>query len=160
MSAFTPFLNLYKPGGGSSGTITPDEVADVDRLNADFDIIDAFALATDGRLDTLEAGYADAAIALNGGWTNVVGAPVASVKRRGKLVSLNGRLNTGAGATTNAFVLPVGFRPAEQRVTSVQTGGNSMQTVIIGTDGVVTFFDMSIPTTDYRLASIPPWPAA
>lgn len=43
MPAFTPFLNLYKPGGGSTGLITPDEVVDVDRLNQDFDIIDTFA---------------------------------------------------------------------------------------------------------------------
>lgn len=43
MPAFTPFLNLYKPGGGSTGTITPDEVADIDRLNANFDLIDDFA---------------------------------------------------------------------------------------------------------------------
>lgn len=43
MPAFTPFLNLYKPGGGSTGLIVPDEVADIDRLNANFDSIDAFA---------------------------------------------------------------------------------------------------------------------
>lgn len=43
MPAFTSFLNLYKPGGGSSGAIVPDEVADIDRLNANFDAIDAFA---------------------------------------------------------------------------------------------------------------------
>lgn len=43
MPAFTPFLNLYKPGGGSTGLITPDEVADIDRLNANFDLIDDFA---------------------------------------------------------------------------------------------------------------------
>lgn len=43
MPAFTPFLNLYKPGGGSTGTIVPDEVADIDRINANFDAIDTFA---------------------------------------------------------------------------------------------------------------------
>ena len=43
MPAFTSFLNLYKPGGGSTGAIAPDEVADIDRLNANFDAIDAFA---------------------------------------------------------------------------------------------------------------------
>ena len=48
MPAFTSFLNLYKPGGGSSGTITPDEVVDIDRLNANFDLIDGFASSVDG----------------------------------------------------------------------------------------------------------------
>lgn len=43
MPAFTSFLNLYKPGGGSTGTITPDEVFDVDRFNANADLIDDFA---------------------------------------------------------------------------------------------------------------------
>lgn len=40
MPAFTSRLNLYKPGGGSSGTI-PDEVVDVDKLNDNSDKIDA-----------------------------------------------------------------------------------------------------------------------
>ena len=43
MPASTPFLGLYKPGGGSSGLITPDEVVDIDRLNTNADLIDAFA---------------------------------------------------------------------------------------------------------------------
>lgn len=47
MSATTPFLNLYKPGGGSTGLITPDEVADIDRLNTNFDSIDTWAQTTD-----------------------------------------------------------------------------------------------------------------
>ena len=45
MPAFTPFLNLYKPGGGSTGTILPDEVADIDRLNQNFDLIDSWSAA-------------------------------------------------------------------------------------------------------------------
>lgn len=43
MSAFTTFLNLVKPGGGSTGTVLPDEVVDVDKLNLNSDLIDAFA---------------------------------------------------------------------------------------------------------------------
>lgn len=43
MSATTPYLNLYKPGGGSTGLIVPDEVVDVDRLNANSDLIDTWA---------------------------------------------------------------------------------------------------------------------
>ena len=55
MPASTPFLGLYKPGGGSSGLITPDEVVDIDRLNTNADLIDASAGQMDTRLDTLEA---------------------------------------------------------------------------------------------------------
>lgn len=40
MPAFTSRLNLYKPGGGSSGAI-PDEVVDVDKINDNSDKIDA-----------------------------------------------------------------------------------------------------------------------
>lgn len=47
MSATTPFLNLYKPGGGSTGLILPDEVVDVDRFNANSDLIDTWAQTTD-----------------------------------------------------------------------------------------------------------------
>ena len=43
MPSFTPNLNLYKPGGGSTGLITPDEVVDIDRINANMDLIDAYA---------------------------------------------------------------------------------------------------------------------
>lgn len=43
MAESTPFLNLYKPGGGSSGLILPDEVVDIDRINANMDLIDTFA---------------------------------------------------------------------------------------------------------------------
>ncbi len=43
MPASTPFLGLYKPGGGSSGLILPDEVVDIDRINGNSDIIDQFA---------------------------------------------------------------------------------------------------------------------
>lgn len=43
MGATTPNLSLYKPGGGSSGTIVPDERVDVDRLNDNSDKIDVHA---------------------------------------------------------------------------------------------------------------------
>lgn len=43
MPASTPFLGLYKPGGGSTGLILPDEVVDIDRINGNSDIIDQFA---------------------------------------------------------------------------------------------------------------------
>ena len=41
MPDFTTRLGLYKPGGGSTGLITPDEVVDIDKLNSNSDKIDA-----------------------------------------------------------------------------------------------------------------------
>lgn len=43
MTAFTEVLNLYLPGGGSLGIGGDDEVADIDRLNQNFQKIDTFA---------------------------------------------------------------------------------------------------------------------
>ena len=43
MPAYTPFLSLYKMGGGSTGLITPDETVDVDRINQNMDAIDSNA---------------------------------------------------------------------------------------------------------------------
>lgn len=54
MPESTPNLSLYLPGGGSTGLITPDEVADIDRLVENFRVIDDFAGTTDNRLDALE----------------------------------------------------------------------------------------------------------
>ena len=41
MATNTTRLNLYKPGGGSSGLILPDEIADIDKINGNMDLIDA-----------------------------------------------------------------------------------------------------------------------
>lgn len=41
MSASTTRLALYKPGGGLTGAILPDEVADIDKINSNMDLIDA-----------------------------------------------------------------------------------------------------------------------
>lgn len=43
MGDYTTRLNLYLPGGGGSGTITPDEPADIDKLNGNFKKIDLAA---------------------------------------------------------------------------------------------------------------------
>lgn len=40
MGEYTDRLHLYKPGGGSSGLIVPDESVDIDKINANMDIID------------------------------------------------------------------------------------------------------------------------
>lgn len=54
MGANTPTLGLYKPGGGSSGLITPDETVDIDKLNDNSDILDSEALSVRNRLAPLE----------------------------------------------------------------------------------------------------------
>jgi len=41
MSANTSRVGLYKPGGGSIGLILPDEIADIDKINGNMDLIDA-----------------------------------------------------------------------------------------------------------------------
>jgi hypothetical protein len=43
MAGSTPNLGLYLPGGGSTGTWVPDEVADVDPINQNFQKIDTYA---------------------------------------------------------------------------------------------------------------------
>lgn len=65
MPAFTSFLNLYKPGGGSTGLITPDEVVDVDRINQNSDLIDAWAVKV-GNESTRQVHYAGLAAAMGG----------------------------------------------------------------------------------------------
>ena len=66
MAATTPFLNLYKPGGGSTGLIVPDEVVDVDRFNANSDLIDTWAQTTDTfRLAQLTRGQQYRGLAAN-----------------------------------------------------------------------------------------------
>lgn len=45
MTQFTPFLNLTKPGGGSTGLIVPPDRVDIDVLNDNSNKIDAFALS-------------------------------------------------------------------------------------------------------------------
>ena len=41
MGVYTPRAGLYKPGGGSTGLIVPDEIVDIDKINTNFDLIDS-----------------------------------------------------------------------------------------------------------------------
>lgn len=50
MPAFTPHLNLYLPGGGSLGIGGDDEVADIDKVNQDFQKIDTWAEEVDEKI--------------------------------------------------------------------------------------------------------------
>lgn len=100
-------------------------------------------------------------LSLNGGWSNVAGTGTASVRVTSGLVTLAGRLASGTGSTINALTLPAGFRPGENRVHAVSVGGTTgVQAVTISSSGNVAFPDMTIPTSDYRLSSIAPWPVA
>ncbi|MDY0829142.1 hypothetical protein SK224_08385 [Microbacterium sp. BG28] len=91
----------------------------------------------------------------NGGWSAL---QALSVRVRNGMASLNGRLDAGSGATVNGFQLPAEARPAVERVTSVMTSSNLVQTLIIQPTGNVVFFNLSLPASDYRMASVPPWP--
>lgn len=55
MAAHTTRLNLYLPGGGSSGTITPDEPVDIDKINDNMRLLDdaiGFRIVTSGTRPT------------------------------------------------------------------------------------------------------------
>lgn len=98
----------------------------------------------------------DVAITTAGGYTQT---QAATYRVRGGMVSLNGRLDAASPATTSAFTLPVGARPSATRVTQIMRG-SVLETVVIGTDGLVQLLNLTLPQTDYRLGSIPPFPAA
>ena len=158
MAATTPFLNLYKPGGGSTGLIVPDEVVDIDRINTNMDSIDTWAQGIDTLVNVLRNSTGDVDIVLNGGWSDTI--QNATVRVRNGWASMNGRLDAGTGATMTAFTLPAGARPTAQFVSSVMTSSNTLQTLIIQPGGDVIFYNLSLPASDYRLATVPPWPVA
>lgn len=130
-------------------------VQDLARMADDID--EALQVIVDDQLGT-----GDVLISLNGGWTvepGTTGSPP-SFRVRSGIVSLNGRIRAGTGATPHAFTLPVGARPTTERVTSVMTPANTFETLIVSPNGEVRFFNLSIPSNDYRLASVPGWAAA
>lgn len=111
-----------------------------------------------GRLIYSDTG--DQPISLNGGWSTEPGSPSPTYRVKGSMASLNGRIRAGTGATTHAFTLPPEARPSGEIVMGVMTDDSTFETVIINPSGAVTFYDLIIPATDYRLASIPAWPTA
>lgn len=102
----------------------------------------------------------DQPLTLFGGWAAEPSTPTPTYRVRNGVVSLNGRIRAREGATVDAFQLPAGARPSAQRVTSVMRPTNTFETALINTNGVVSFYNLIIPADDYRLASIPSWPAA
>ena len=98
----------------------------------------------------------DLALTTGAGYTQT---QAATCRVRGGMVSMNGRLDVASPGTTSAFTLPVGARPSATRVTQIMRG-SAFETVVIGTDGLVQLLNLTLPQTDYRLASIPPFPAA
>lgn len=103
----------------------------------------------------------ETSINLNGGWSVEPDGAPPTFRVRDGMVSLNGRIRAGASvATPHAFTLPSAARPVTERVVGVMRPNNTFETVIIRPDGQVLFYNVSLPANDYRLASIPPWPAA
>ena len=75
------------------------------------------------------------------------------------MCSMNGRIKATSGTGADKFTtLPVGVRPASQRTTFGYNSG-TYQTVIIDTDGGVSMYGRGTTAiSDFRLATIPPWP--
>lgn len=107
-----------------------------------------------GRLLAYDTGDVD--LTLQANWSD--SAQDSTYRVRNGVASLNGRLAAASGAGTTAFQLPAEARPSSTRTTSVMTGTNVFETVIIQAGGNVIFFNLTTPAGDYRLASIPPWP--
>lgn len=142
--------NIWTPDSGDDYALTVDLAATADTIQA----------ALNSKVSTVGYDSGNVPITLNGGWSNFSGT--ASVRVRGGMASLNGRISAAAsGPTQVAFVLPGFAFPSEERVTTVmRAAGNTYETLIIGVNGSVTFFNLTLPAADYRLASIPPWPVA
>ena len=150
MGAFTSFLNLYKPGGGSTGNITPDEVADIDKLNLNFDAIDAFAadITNNGpewtTLTTLGAGWiaTDSAIRYKKHGTTVDILPFAVGR------TVNQSISPGDSGVAPYVIgtLPSGFRPAAK--TFIGTGSIG----VAGTLGASRWF--ALPTGEVYFNSL------
>jgi len=54
MPAFTQNRNLYLPGGGSLGIGGADEVADIDKINQNFQELDTWSGEVDGKFGSLD----------------------------------------------------------------------------------------------------------
>jgi hypothetical protein len=65
MAGTTPNLGMYLPGGGSTGTYTPDEVADIDPLNQNFVKLDTFAGTVGNQTNRNQQYYGPAAAITN-----------------------------------------------------------------------------------------------
>jgi microcystin-dependent protein len=101
---------MYLPGGGSTGVWTPDEVADIDPLNQNFQKIDTFAGEADSRLDALELGSPAGVISLFAGTTAPEGYLICdgALKSRTAFARLYGVIGTiyGGGDGSTTFTLP------------------------------------------------------
>jgi hypothetical protein len=99
MPGNTPELDLYLPGGGSTGLFGVDETADVDRLNENFQKIDDHAIEANGRLDALEAdtGWSTTPLTALSGWSTVARL---GVRKVGKLVIASVEVTRTGGSIT------------------------------------------------------------
>ena len=150
MGATTPNLALYKPGGGSTGTIVPDERVDIDKINGNMDLIDAFAGSVQTELPSMDADILAMQTTINGlgvwkDYTPVltasgtnpntgVGAVLAGrYAQIGKVVHCRGRIKfgtsgTSVGSGTYRISLPV--NSAVVPVTTNVIGNGTVQGVV------------------------------
>lgn len=100
----------------------------------------------------------DVALSLATGWS--AGSSPSTLRVRNGYASLNGRIDAaaGVGGTTIAN-LPVGARPTVERIAVAFDGGLTPRVVIIQPGGTLLEFGRGTAArSDFRLASIPPWP--
>lgn len=130
MPVYTPFLHLAKPGGGSSGTI-PDETADIDVLNGNFDAIDTWAQGMNGvwQAWTPSIGASGTAPTLGTGATQIGRYVKFGTTVIAQAEVIFGTSGVAAGSGNYAFSFPVppspngGTLPMGE-VFAAQSGGN------------------------------------
>ena len=153
MPAFTENLNLYLAGGGSTGTITPDEVVDIDRINQNFRVLDTAhgELKTD--LDSLaeDTGWvydSSGIFTISPGWTLSTfrarrrGGQVAfyvSASRTGATIS-----QSASGDITNTPLgtFLAGWTPSAEMVCSSGNAGRAING-FVSVSGDMTLASMS-----------------
>ena len=128
MPAFTENLNLYLAGGGSTGTITPDEVVDIDRLNENFRAIDSFAASVNAA--SADTGWIDISSA-NASFASGVttGGTPGTLQYRIKNGTVYWRGGCNGTFPSGNYTLAVSGFPVEARPSSnggpIRAGGGS-----------------------------------
>lgn len=133
MPAFTANLNLYLPGGGSLGIGGDDEEADIDKLNQNFQAIDAWSQTVDDKIV-----LATAAEAVTGTDPSKLITPA----------TLQGKAATDAeidaATATNKFVTPAGqkrgspYLGSASKTTGDSTVNSSTEVAVSGLSLAVT----------------------
>lgn len=131
MGQLTPNLSLYKPGGGSTGTITPDETADVDKaINDNLDKIDTWSVTVDEGIEKFGAPVTTGIVSgtstsweVESQWgkkTDGIATIVIVFERTGTDLDLS----TGANFSLASIVLVESWRPMNSAPCVVNVGTN------------------------------------